>query len=233
MALDPLQPPDAVQLVALVLVQLRVEELPLVTVDGVALKVTVGTVGPDATVTVTDCAAVPPAPVQVSVYVVVAAIPVRASEPLRALVPVQPPDAVQLAALVDDQFRVVEPPLATVVGVAVSVTEGADGCVTVTFTDCVASPPGPVQVNANAEFAVSAPVDAVPDVALVPLQLPDAVQDVASVDDHVSVAADPDTTDDGATASVTEGACGDVGGWVTLAVTVWPAVPPAPAQVSV
>ncbi len=76
-------------------------------------------------------------------------------------------------------------------------------------------------------------MDALPDVALVPLQLPEAVQDVALVDDQVSVAADPDTTDDGATASVTDGACGAVGGWVTLAVTVWPAVPPAPAQVSV
>lgn len=233
MAFDPLQPPDAVQVVALVLVQLRVEELPLVTVVGVAFNVTVGAVGPDATVTVTDCAAVPPAPVQVSVNVVVAAIPVRASDPLRVLVPVQPPDAVQLAALVDNQLSVVEPPLATVVGVAVSVTDGAAGCVTVTFTDCVADPPAPVQVNANAEFAVRAPVDALPDVALVPLQLPEAEHDVALVDDQVSVAADPDTTDDGVTASVTDGACGAVGGWVTLAVTVWPAVPPAPAHVSV
>jgi hypothetical protein len=66
-AFIPDQPPEAVQAVALALVQLRVEELPVVTVVGVALKVTVGTVGPEATVTVTDCAAVPPAPVQVSV----------------------------------------------------------------------------------------------------------------------------------------------------------------------
>ena len=67
MALVPVQPPEAVQDVAFVLVQLRVEELPLMTVVGVALKVTVGTVGPEATVTVTDCAAVPPAPVHVRV----------------------------------------------------------------------------------------------------------------------------------------------------------------------
>lgn len=233
MAFVPLQPPEAVQPVALVLVQLRVDELPLVTVVGVALRVTVGTVGPAATVTVTDCAAVPPSPVHVSVYVVVAAIPVRVSEPVTALAPAQPPDAVQLAALLDDQFSVVEPPLATVVGIAVSVTDGAAGWVTVTLTDCVADPPAPVQVNANAEFAVRAPVDALPDVALVPLQLPEAVHVVALVDDQVSVAADPVTTDAGATASVTDGACGAVGGCVTLAVTVWPAVPPAPEHVSV
>ena len=147
--------------------------------------------------------------------------------------PAHPPDAVQAFALADDQFSVAEPPLATVVGVAVNVTEGAAGCVTVTFTDCVVSPPAPVQVNANAELAVNAPVDAVPEVALVPLQLPDAVQDVAFVDDQVSVAAEPETTADGATASVTVGASGAVGGCVTLAMTVWPAVPPAPAQVRV
>ena len=63
---EPVQPPEAVQAVAFVVVQLSVDELPLVTVVGVALSDTVGGVGPAATVTVTDCAAVPPAPVQVS-----------------------------------------------------------------------------------------------------------------------------------------------------------------------
>jgi hypothetical protein len=229
--LVPVHPPDAVQALAFVLVQLSVEEPPLVTVVGVAFSDTVGGVGPAATVTVTDCAAVPPAPVQVSVNVVVAASPDRASEPVRVLLPVHPPDAVQAVALTDDQFSVAEPPLATVVGVAVSVTEGAASCVTVTFTDCVVSPPAPVHVNANAELAVKAFVDAVPEVVLVPLQLPDAVQDVALVEDQVSVAAEPDTTADGATVSVTVGASGAGGGCVTLAMTVWPAVPPAPEQV--
>ena len=65
--LVPVHPPDAVQALAFVLVQLSVEEPPLVTVVGVAFSDTVGGVGPAATVTVTDCAAVPPAPVQVSV----------------------------------------------------------------------------------------------------------------------------------------------------------------------
>lgn len=143
---------------------------------------------------------------------VVAARPVRASEPPGDLDPVQPPDAVQAVALTEDQLSVVEPPLAKVVGDAVRITDGAAGGVTVTFTDCVASPPAPVQVSAKEEFAVSGLVVAVPEVALVPLQLPDAVQEVASVDDQVSVATEPETTDDGATASVTVGACGEVGG---------------------
>jgi len=136
--------------------------------------------------------------------------------------------AVQLVAFVDDQLSVVEPPVATVVGVAVNVTDGAAGCVTVTFTDCVADPPGPLQVSANAEVAVSAPVDAVPDVALLPLQLPEAVQAVALVDDQVSVAGEPETTEAGTADSVTDGA----GDGVTVATTVWPAVPPAPEQLS-
>jgi len=61
-ALEPVQPPLAVQEVALVADQLRVAAAPLVTVLGLLEKVTVG-VGA-VTDTVADCAAVPPAPVQ-------------------------------------------------------------------------------------------------------------------------------------------------------------------------
>jgi hypothetical protein len=63
---EPVQPPEAVHAVALVVVQLSVDESPLVTVVGVASNDTVGGIGPAATVTVTVCIAVPPAPVQVS-----------------------------------------------------------------------------------------------------------------------------------------------------------------------
>lgn len=61
----PDQAPDATQEVALVEVQDRVEALPLVTVLGLALRATVG--ASELTVTVADCAALPPAPVHVSV----------------------------------------------------------------------------------------------------------------------------------------------------------------------
>jgi hypothetical protein len=125
---------------------------------------------------------------------------------------------------------VVEPPFATVVGAAVSVTVGAVGEVTVTFTDCVAEPVVPVQVSANEELAVCGPVDAVPAIGFAPLQLPEAAHAVALVDDHVSVAAVPDATDGGVTVNVTVGA--RLGG-ETPAITVSAAVPPAPLQVSV
>lgn len=167
---------------------------------------------------------------------VVAERPERVSEPFSALVPAQPPEALQLEALLTVQLRVVLPPLVTVVGDAVSVMDGSDGTTggtTVTLTDCVADPPAPVQVSAKAEFAVRGPVDALPDVGLLPLQLPDAVHPVALVESHVSVDALPEFTVDGAADRLTEGPGGANGAGITFAVTVWPAMPPEPLQVSV
>jgi hypothetical protein len=72
-AFVPLQPPEAVQDVALVELQVNVEDPPLVVVVGLAVRMAVGT---GLVVTVTVAAAgvlVPPAPVQVNEYVVVAA----------------------------------------------------------------------------------------------------------------------------------------------------------------
>jgi hypothetical protein len=64
-ALAPDQAPEALQLVALVDDQLRVALVPLVMALGPTLKVRVGAAA--LTVTVADCAALPPDPVQVSV----------------------------------------------------------------------------------------------------------------------------------------------------------------------
>lgn len=63
-ALVPDQAPEAVQAVALVDDQLKVELLPLTMVLGLAEKLTVGAGA--WTETVTDWVALPPAPVQVS-----------------------------------------------------------------------------------------------------------------------------------------------------------------------
>jgi hypothetical protein len=65
--------------------------------------------------------------------------------PLVASVPLQPPEAVQAVALVDDHVKVDAAPLLTVLGLAERVTTGADW-VTETVADCVALPPVPVQV---------------------------------------------------------------------------------------
>jgi hypothetical protein len=65
MGLVPDHAPDAVQEVALAADQVKVALLPLITELGLALKVIVG--AGDFTDTVADCAALPPAPVQVKV----------------------------------------------------------------------------------------------------------------------------------------------------------------------
>jgi len=65
MGLLPDQAPEAVHEVALVDDQLKVELPPLATVLGLALRTTVA-VGVGLTVTVVDCAAVPPVLLQVN-----------------------------------------------------------------------------------------------------------------------------------------------------------------------
>jgi hypothetical protein len=60
--------------------------------------------------------------------------------------PLQPPDAAQEVAPVEDHVNVEAVPLATVLGEAVNATVGA-GVVTVTDAVCDALPPAPVQVK--------------------------------------------------------------------------------------
>ena len=143
----PLQPPDAAQEVALVDVQDSVELPPLATVLGLALKLTVG--ASEVTVTVADCAALPPAPVQVRVYVASAvSVPVDC-EPLMASAPDQAPEAVQAVAFVVNQLKLELLPLAIELGFAVRLTVGgALGEVTETATAWIALPPVPVHVSA-------------------------------------------------------------------------------------
>ena len=125
--------------------QVSDDALPLLMLVGLALMDTVGAGGAE-TVTVADCAAEPPAPVQIRVNLVVAVsagvvcVPAVASEPLH------PPEAAQAVALVDDQLSTEVAPLLTVAGFAVSVTAGA-GVLTETVADCAALPPLPVQLR--------------------------------------------------------------------------------------
>ena len=68
--------------------------------------------------------------------------------PLSGSVPDQPPDAAHALAWVVDQVRVALPPLATVLGLAVSAIVGAGaGEVTETVADWAALPPGPEQLS--------------------------------------------------------------------------------------
>jgi hypothetical protein len=147
-ALLPLQAPDAVQAVALLLDHVSVDAAPDFTVLGAALNVTIGALLD--TVTVADCVAEPPGPVQVSSYSVVFERAPVDQVPLVGTLPCQPPEAVQAVASGDLHVRVELPPLPTVVGAALKVTDGAAGgagVATDTATDCVVVPPDPLQVS--------------------------------------------------------------------------------------
>jgi hypothetical protein len=127
-ALLPVQPPDPVHDVALLEDQVTVDAPLLAMLLGFTLIETVGAEGAEEeTETVTDCAAEPPAPVQVSVNFCVALSAALFCAPLVASEPLQPPEAVQEVASLEVQFNVDVPPLATVLGLALSDTIGAEG----------------------------------------------------------------------------------------------------------
>jgi hypothetical protein len=67
-------------------------------------------------------------------------------------------------------------------------------------------PPVPVHVSVKVELALMAAVTSFPEVAFAPDQAPDAEQEAALVDDHVSVEVPPGDTDVGEALSVTAGA---------------------------
>jgi len=100
--------------------------------------------------------------------------------------------------------------------------------VTLTVVLCDAEPPAPVQASVYCVAAVSAAVLCDPLVASVPLQPPEAVHEVALVDDHVSVEALPLVTVLGDALRVTVGA-----GFLTEMVADCAALPPVPLHVSV
>jgi hypothetical protein len=210
--------------VALVEAQVRVAVLPLVTLVGLAPSERLGEAA--VTVTVADWDAVPPGPSQVRVNFVVALNVTVLCEPFVACDPVQPPDAEQEAALVDDQVSVVGVPLITVLGLADNVTAGA-AAVTDTVTVCVAFPPAPVQFRLYEALALRAPVDCEPLVAWFPAQEPAAVQLVAFVADQFKVALLPLMMVLGVAAKLTVGT-----GAVTETVAYCDALPPAPVQVN-
>jgi hypothetical protein len=103
-----------------------------------------------------------------------------------------------------------------------------EGVVTDTVADPDADPPVPVHVSTKVEVAERAAVACAPEVALAPLQLPDAVHELALVEDQLSVAEPPCATWLGVAEIET------VGGGTALTATVAVRVtePPAPLQAS-
>ena len=226
----PDQAPEATQELASVDDQVRVEEPPLATEVGFADSVAVGAGGGGGvpvTVTLVEALALPPGPVQVREK---APEPVKGlldSLPESGLLPDQAPVAAQELASPEDQLSVADSPLATEVGFADSVTMGAAGgvLVTVTLVEALAPPPEPVQVSEKTLELVNGPLDSLPESGLLPDQAPVATQELASLDDQLSVEAPPLATEPGLADSVTVG----ISSTVTLVEAL--ELPPGPVQV--
>jgi hypothetical protein len=216
----PLHPPDAVHVVALVELHVSVEAPPIATLVGSAVKVT------DAggiTVTATVLLPVPPGPVHVNVKLVVLVSAPVAAVPLAGLLPLHPPEAVHVVALVELQVSVDASPTNTLVGFADRLTVGAGTTVTVTLRLSV--PPVPVHISVKVVVEPRAPVEAEPLVDWLPLHPPDAVQVVALVVFQFSVAEPLIGMLSGVAVSVT------VGGGTTVTVMLCEPLPPMPAHV--
>jgi hypothetical protein len=115
-ALLPDHAPEAVQLVAFVLLHASVELPPLGTDAGFALRETLG--ARELTLTVTVRETPPPVPEQVSVYFALVVSVAVCREPLVGMLPDQAPEAVHAVASVLDQERVLLLPLAILAGAA-------------------------------------------------------------------------------------------------------------------
>ncbi len=120
---DPLQPPEAVQLVTLAALQFSVVVAPGATPGGEALSCTDGDVLVE-TVTVALATAPPPGPLQFNVNVEFAEIAALEALPFTPLLPLQAPDAAQVSALLEFHDSVVVPPDGTLDGFADKLTVG-------------------------------------------------------------------------------------------------------------
>jgi hypothetical protein len=147
--------PEAVQPVTFVPIHARLDALPLATVVGFAVNVSVGAGGGAVSVTVTEREIGPPGPEQSRLNVLLMVSAPVDCVPLTAWAPDHAPDAVQPVTFVPIHARLDALPLATVIGFAVNVSVGAG-----------AVPPVPNAVDLNAQ--PSPPPEAISQAAGLP-----------------------------------------------------------------
>jgi len=127
-ATEPIHPPEAVQLVAPLELQVRIALAPGATVVGLAVRdINGGVFASEAlvTATVTDFDVEPPVPEQLSENVVVTVNACVVNPPEVGCVPLHPPEAIQPWALVDCQWRITVSPDSTEDAAADNDTVGA------------------------------------------------------------------------------------------------------------
>jgi hypothetical protein len=165
-------------------------------------------------------ALLPPGPLQINVYVVVAlTAPVPLVPPV-ASAPLQPPEAVQATALLAFQVNVDDPPGAITDGYTEIV---ADGTILTVAVAAALVPPAPEHVREYVVAAFNAPVARLPLADSVPVQPPEARQAVAPTDFQVSVEEPPAATAAGEALRLAVGVTGGV-------VDAEPPPPPPPPQ---
>src|SRR5690349_19130003 len=129
-------------------------------------------------------------------------MPVISWLPLAAFVPVQPPEAVQVAPLVADQVKVEDPLYDTVVGLALKISDrGVVGGgvpppdvgagFTVTLTVLLTVPVAPWHARAKVALALSGPTVWLPEVDWAPDHEPLAAQLVTLAPAQVKVTDEP------------------------------------------
>jgi len=150
-ALAPDHAPPAVQLVAFALLHVRVDALPPATAVGFAVSVSVGAGGGAVIVIVAEREMEPPSPEQSRVNVLSTVNAPVGCEPLTALAPDHAPEAVQLVTLVPLQVSTDSALLATLAGLAVSVSVGAGGGATPNTVDFSCHPSPPPELILQAE----------------------------------------------------------------------------------
>jgi hypothetical protein len=141
----PIQVPDAIHVLASVLLQLSMAAPPGDIAVGLALRATVGAAC-GSTVTVVLACALPPAPLQLNTKFDEAfSVPVL-TEPLVGSLPLHAPEAVQLVALLLLQLSMALLPPVIAVGVADNETTGC----ALTWPPPLSPPPPPPQACRNA-----------------------------------------------------------------------------------
>jgi hypothetical protein len=146
--------------------------------------------------------------------------------PVAGLLPDHPPEAVHCVVLAADQLRVVLPPAATVLGLALIWTVGTPAAIE-TVADWLEVPPSPVHSSRKVEPVLSGPLDCDPLGPRLPDQAPDAEQRVALRLDQVSVELPPEATVLGFAVSLISGAA-----LLTVTIADWVLEPPGPVQVT-
>jgi len=114
-------------------------------------------------------------------------------------------------------------------GSTLKVTPGRDSGITLTLTDCVTLPPAPEQESIKVLVLIRPVRTSLLAVDLLPVQLPNAIQPVALVDDQLMVLDSPLATELGFALNVTVG----VATGTTATLADCEALPPVPVQVSV